>query len=64
MKSYLWCTISQERLNGLALMAIESVLLEVIDIENVIDEFVSRHVKRASLLKWFIWNLMFWLILM
>ncbi|CAO2814020.1 unnamed protein product [Amaranthus hypochondriacus] len=51
LKSYLRSTMSQERLNGLALMAIESDLLEDVDIENVIDEFVSRHVKRASLLK-------------
>ena len=38
MKSYLWSTISQESLNRLALIAIESVLMEDVDIENFIDE--------------------------
>ncbi|XP_021771501.1 zinc finger MYM-type protein 1-like [Chenopodium quinoa] len=51
LKSYLRTTMSQERVNGLALMAIESDLLDEVDIENVIDDFATKHAKRATLFK-------------
>ncbi|XP_039015553.1 uncharacterized protein LOC120145913 [Hibiscus syriacus] len=51
IKSYLRTTMSQERLNGLALMAIESNILEEVDTESVIDDFVSKNVIRASRFK-------------
>ena len=34
--------MSQERLNGLALMAIENELLEKVDYESSIDDFASN----------------------
>ncbi|XP_021741085.1 zinc finger MYM-type protein 1-like [Chenopodium quinoa] len=51
LKSYLRTTMSQERLNGLALMAIESDLLDEVDMENVIDDFATKHTRRATLFK-------------
>ena len=41
--------MSQERLNGLVLKTIESDILEEVDVESVVDDFASRHVKRAKL---------------
>ena len=51
LKSYLRSSMSQERLNGLALMAIENELLENIDYDSLIDDFASKHVRRMTLLK-------------
>ncbi|XP_057770436.1 uncharacterized protein LOC130990225 [Salvia miltiorrhiza] len=51
LKSHLRTTMSQERLNGLALMAIECDLLEEIDDESVISDFVSKFTRRAALFK-------------
>lgn len=43
--------MSQKRLNGLALMAIEGDLLDEVDVESVVDEFLTKHATRASLFK-------------
>lgn len=43
--------MSQERLNGLALMAIERDILEEVEIQSVIDDFVSQNVMRESRFK-------------
>ncbi|GKE51981.1 zinc finger MYM-type protein 1, partial [Tanacetum coccineum] len=51
LKSYLRSTMTQERLNGLALIAIESDLLEGIHYEDVIDNFASKNVRRIALFK-------------
>ncbi|XP_021851396.2 uncharacterized protein [Spinacia oleracea] len=51
LKSYLRTTMSQERLNGLALMAIESDLLDEVNVEAVIDDFATKHARRATLFK-------------
>ncbi|XP_056694888.1 uncharacterized protein [Spinacia oleracea] len=51
LKSYLRTTMSQERLNGLALMAIESDLLDEVNVESVIDDFATKHARRATLFK-------------
>ncbi|KAL4360681.1 hypothetical protein GQ457_04G016830 [Hibiscus cannabinus] len=48
LKSYLRTTMSQERLNGLALMPVERDLLEEVDIGNVVDDFGSKHIKRIT----------------
>jgi hypothetical protein len=40
--NYLWSTITQERLNGLAILYIEKKLLHEIDL----DDFVSQNVRR------------------
>ena len=37
--------MSQERLSGLALIAIENNFLEELDVESLIDDFASKHVN-------------------
>ena len=51
LKSYLRSTMSQDRLNGLALIAIENDLLETIQYEDLVDEFASKSVRRMALFK-------------
>ena len=53
LKSYLWSTMSQKRLNGLAILWIENDMLEQIDYENIIDEFASQTVRRSHFKWWF-----------
>ncbi|XP_076901444.1 uncharacterized protein LOC143555849 [Bidens hawaiensis] len=48
LKSYLWSTMSQERLNRLAMIAIESEILDSINYEEVIKQFVVKNARRAS----------------
>ncbi|XP_076944684.1 uncharacterized protein LOC143615449 [Bidens hawaiensis] len=48
LKSYLRTTMSQERLNGLAMIAIESEILDNINCEEVIKQFVVKNARRAS----------------
>jgi len=38
--------MSQERLNVLATLCIEKRLLDEIDIDNIINDFASRYVRR------------------
>ncbi|KAM1723629.1 hypothetical protein ACFX13_022258 [Malus domestica] len=47
LKSYLRSTMLQERLNGLALISIESDFLEKIDYEVLIDDFAAKNARRA-----------------
>ena len=49
LKTYLRSTMSQERLNGLALIAIENDILETIKYEDLIDDFASKSVRRKTL---------------
>ena len=51
LKSYLRSTMSQDRLNGLALIAIENDLLGIIQYEDLVDEFASESVSRMALFK-------------
>jgi hypothetical protein len=46
LKNYLRSKMSQERLNGLAILCIEKILLDEIDIDTIINDFASKHVKR------------------
>jgi hypothetical protein len=46
LKNYLRSTMSQERLNHLATLCIEKKLLDEIDINSIIDDFVLRNVRR------------------
>ena len=46
LKNYLRSKISQERLNGLAILSIEKILLDEIDIDTIINDFASRNVRR------------------
>lgn len=50
LNSYLLSTISQERLNGLTLIAIENDILETIKYEDLVDEFVSKSICRKTFL--------------
>jgi hypothetical protein len=49
LKSYLRSTMTQERLNGLATIAIENNVLEKIKYEDIIEEFISKNSRRMML---------------
>jgi hypothetical protein len=42
-------TMTQERLNGLAMISIESDVFEDTDYEGVIEDFISRNTRRMLL---------------
>jgi hypothetical protein len=46
LKNYLRSTMTQERLNGLAILCIEKKLLDEINLNGIIDDFVSKKVRR------------------
>lgn len=48
LKSYLRSTMSQERLSGLAMIAIENEILENINCEELINQFAMKNARRAS----------------
>ncbi|XP_066398375.1 uncharacterized protein [Miscanthus floridulus] len=48
LKSYLRSTMTQQRLNDLATIALESGLLEKIDYEHIIEDFISRNTKKMK----------------
>uniref|UniRef100_A0A453BF28 HAT C-terminal dimerisation domain-containing protein n=1 Tax=Aegilops tauschii subsp. strangulata TaxID=200361 RepID=A0A453BF28_AEGTS len=49
LKSYLRSTMTQERLNGLATVALENDVLEKINYEDIIEDFISRNTRRMTL---------------
>ncbi|PWA54809.1 zinc finger MYM-type protein 1 [Artemisia annua] len=51
LKSYLRSTMSQERLNGLALIAIENDTLESVTYDDLINNFASKNARRIALFK-------------
>ena len=51
LKSYMRTTMTQQRLNDLATVALESELLEKIDYEDIIEDFISKNTKRMSMFK-------------
>jgi len=51
LKSYLRSTMTQERLNDLAMIALEGDLLEKIDYECIIEEFISKNTQRMTCFK-------------
>ena len=51
LKSYLRSTMTQERLNSLATIALESGLLDKINYEHIIEDFISKNTKRMMLFK-------------
>ena len=51
LKSYLRSTMKQERLNALAIIALESGMLEKIEYEYIIEDFISKNAKRIMLFK-------------
>jgi hypothetical protein len=48
IKSYLRSTMSQERLNGLAILSIEKKMLENLEYKNLISNFASQKVRRLN----------------
>ncbi|KAF5785337.1 putative transcription factor and/or regulators TTF-type(Zn) family [Helianthus annuus] len=48
LKTYLRSSMSQERLNGLAMISIENDILETMDYEDLIESFASRNARRAA----------------
>ena len=52
LKSYLRSTMTQERLNDLAMIALESDMLEKIDYERIIEDFISKNAQRIKFFKW------------
>ncbi|KAL7232194.1 hypothetical protein ACSBR2_010256 [Camellia fascicularis] len=49
IKNYIRSTISQERLNGLALLSIENDFAKKLDYASMIDLFASKNVRRARI---------------
>ena len=49
IKSYSRSTMAQERLQGLALLCIESELAKTIDYDSIIDTFAARKDRKAAL---------------
>jgi hypothetical protein len=47
LKNYLRSTMSQERLNGLAMCCIERNMLDSIDLDTVIDDFASKNARKS-----------------
>ena len=50
IKTYLWTTMSQERLSGLAMISIEKEYLDKLNYDNLIEEFASKNVRRSNFL--------------
>jgi len=46
LKSYMRSTMTQERLNGLATIALENDVLEKIKYEDIIEDFISKNTRR------------------
>jgi hypothetical protein len=46
IKSYLRSTMSQERLNGLAILSIEKEMLKKLEYKNLISNFASQKARR------------------
>jgi hypothetical protein len=49
LKSYMRSTMTQERLSSLATIALESDILENINYEKMIEDFISRNTRRMML---------------
>ena len=48
LKSYLRSTMTQERLNELALMTIDRNMLDKVTYEDVIEKFISTNIRRMT----------------
>jgi ferric iron reductase protein FhuF len=49
LKSYLHITMTEERLNGLATIAIKNHVLEKTKYGNIIEDFISKNSRRMML---------------
>lgn len=50
LKNYLRSSMSEERLNGLAILCIEKDMLDSIDLDDVINDFASKKARRSIFL--------------
>ena len=50
IKSYLRSTMSQERLNGLAIVSIEKEILKQINCNSIISDFLAKNTRRGNLI--------------
>ena len=50
IRTYLRTTMSQERLSDLAMISIENEYLDKLNYDDLIEEFVSKNVRRSSFL--------------
>jgi hypothetical protein len=48
IKSYIRSTMSQERLNGLALLSIENEMLKKLEYKNLVSNFASQKARRMN----------------
>jgi hypothetical protein len=51
LESYLRSTMTQQRLIDLATIALESGLLDKIEYDHIVEEFISRNTRRMKLFK-------------
>jgi len=51
LKNYLRSTMMQERLSDLATIALEGNMLDKIDYQSIIEDFISKNTKRMMLFK-------------
>ena len=51
LKSYLYFTMTQEKLNNLAMVALESDMLEKIDYAPIVKDFISKNVQGINFFK-------------
>ena len=51
IKTYLRITMSQERLNGLAMISIENKYLDKLNFNNLIEEFALKNARRSNFLR-------------
>ena len=51
LKSYMRTTMTQQRLNDLATIALESEVLEKIDYEDIIEDFISKNTATMRMFK-------------
>ena len=49
LKTWLRSTMTQKRLNSLAVCHIHQEILDLVDVDALIDEFISRNETRASM---------------
>ena len=47
IKNYLRSTMSQERLNGLAMLSIETAMVEKLDYRSLMDDFAGKNARRS-----------------
>jgi hypothetical protein len=50
IKTYLWTTMSQERLSGLAMISIENEYLNKLNYDDLIEEFASKNARKSNFL--------------